>query len=148
MSDQDADKGKRGRGKTGEAAPGVAREGAQQVREQLSNMGEMISRAAQATARRDSENLELVTRLAETMASGFHAAGSEVADWSRQAVDRHAEAVRRLSQTRSLDEMLTIQDAYVHDNLQALLDFGAKISQLSAGKASEASGHVEKKKRR
>jgi hypothetical protein len=35
----------------------------------------------------------------------------------------------------------------VHDNLQALLDFGAKISQLSAEKASEASGHVQKKGR-
>jgi hypothetical protein len=147
MSDQDGDKGKRGRGKTAEAAPGVAREGAQQFHEQLSNMGEMISLAAQVTAQRDSENLALVMQLAETMASGFHAAASEVADWSRRAADRHADAVRRLSQTRSLDEMLTIQDAYVHDNLQALLDFGAKISQLSAEKASEASGHVQKKGR-
>jgi hypothetical protein len=154
MADQDADKGQRARGKRAEAAaaaqeaPNQPQEGAKQFPEQLTNMAETVSRAAQVIAQRDSENLELVRRLAETMASGFHAASSEVADWSRQAADRHAEAVRRLSQTRSLDEMLTIQDAYVHDNLQALLDFGAKISRLSAEKAGEASGHIQKKKRR
>ena len=154
MAVQDAERGKRARGKTADAAPAAqepgnqAQEGAKEFPEQAANMAEMISRAAEMTVQRDRENLELVRRLAETMASGFHAAASEVAEWSRQATERHAEAVRRLTQTRSLDEMLTIQDAYVHDNFQALLDFGAKISQVSAEKATEASRHVRKKKER
>jgi hypothetical protein len=90
----------------------------------------------------------MMTRLAETVASGFHATTAEVSDWSRQAAERHSDAVRRLTQARSMDQVLEIQDGYVRDNLQALLDFSAKMSQLSAEKATEASGHVRKKGRR
>ena len=146
MPDQGTDKSKRGAtaGKAGDTVQG----GAQQFQAGISNMAEMIGRAAQQVARRDTENLELMRRLAETMASSFHATTSEVADWSRQAAERHAEAVRRLTQARSLDELVEIQDSYVHDNLESLLDFGAKVSRLSAEKASEASGHIQQKKRR
>jgi hypothetical protein len=146
MPKQDAGKGKRTT--AAEAGADVAEQGAQRIEEQVSNMADMTGRVAQEASQRAGENLELMKRLAATMASGTQAAASEVADWSRQAAERQAEAMRRLTQARRMDEMLTIQDAYVHDNLQALLDFGAKISQLSAEKASEASGHIQKKKGR
>jgi hypothetical protein len=35
------------------------------------------------------------------------------------------------------------KDNQVRDNLQALLDLSAKVSRLSADKASEASGHLD-----
>jgi hypothetical protein len=142
MAKQDA--GKRKRTTAAEAGADVAQQGVQQ---QMNNMADTSSRAAQEASRRAGENLELMKRLAATMASGVHAAASEVTDWSRQAAERQAEAVRRLTQTRRMDEMLELQDRYMRESLQALLDFGAKISRLSADKAAEASTHLDQKER-
>jgi hypothetical protein len=47
----------------------------------------------------------------------------------------------------SLEEMLDIQDRYIRENLQALLDLSARVSRLSADKASEASGHLGQDRR-
>jgi len=101
------------------------------------------SRAMQEAARRTNENLELMKRLAETMAAGAREASSEIAEWTRQASERQKEATHQITQARSLDEALEFQNRYIRENLQALLDFSAKVSRLSAEKASEASGHLE-----
>ena len=53
-----------------------------------------------------------------------------------------AEATRQITQARGMEEMLAIQDRYIRGNLQALLDLSAKVSRLSADKASEASGQL------
>ena len=105
------------------------------------------SRVAQEAARRTSENLELMKRLAETMLSGAQEASSEVADWTRQASERQAEATRQITQARGMDEMLEVQNRYVRENLQALLELSAKVSRLSADKASEASGQLDQGRR-
>ena len=101
------------------------------------------SRAAQEAAQRTSENMELMKRLAETMASGAREASSEIAAWTRQVSERQNEATRQITQARSLDEVLDFQNRYIRENLQALLDFSAKVSRLSAETASEASGHLD-----
>jgi hypothetical protein len=137
MPKQDADKGKRTT--AAEAGADVAQQGAQQ----MSNMADMARSAAQKVSQHAGENLELINRLAATMASGAQAAVSEVTDWSRQAAERQAEAMRRLTQARRMDEIVELQDRYMRESLQALLDFGAKISRLSADKAAEASSHLE-----
>ena len=81
-------------------------------------------------------------RLAETMASSVREASSEVVEWTRHATERQAEATRRITQARSMDEVLDIQNSYLRENLQSLLDLSAKVSRLSADKASEASSHL------
>ena len=43
--------------------------------------------------------------------------------------------------------MLDFKNRYIRENLQALLDFSAKVSRLSAEKASEASGHLDQDRR-
>jgi hypothetical protein len=43
--------------------------------------------------------------------------------------------------------VLEFQNRFIRENLQALLDFSAKVSRLSAEKASEASGHLEQDRR-
>jgi hypothetical protein len=82
-------------------------------------------------------------RLAETMASGVREASSDMVDWTRQLSERQAEAMRQITQARSMEEVLDIQNRYIRENLQGLLDLSAKISRLSANKASEASGQLE-----
>ena len=126
-----------------DAGAQAAQQGAEKLQDQMNTMLGTAGRASQEAARRTSENLELMKRLAETMASGAKEASSEIVEWTRQASERQTEATRQITQARSLDEVLDFQNRYIRENLQALLDFSAKVSRLSAEKASEASSHLD-----
>jgi hypothetical protein len=130
-----------------EAGAEATRQGADKLREQMDTLLGTSSRVSQEAAQRTSANLELMKRLAETMLAGAREASSETVAWTRQAAERQAEASRQITQTRSLEEMLAIQDRYIRENLQALLDLSARVSRLSADKASEASGHLDQDRR-
>jgi cobalamin-dependent methionine synthase I len=125
-----------------DAGAEAARQGADKLREQMDTLLGTSSRVSQEAAQRTSANLELMKRLAETMLSGAREASSETVEWTRQA-----EATRQITQARSMEEMLDIQDRYIRENLQTLLDLSARVSRLSADKASEASGHLGQDRR-
>ena len=124
------------------AGAGATRQGAEGLQEQMSALLGTTGRVSQEAARRTSENLELMKRMAETMMAGAREASSETVEWTRQVAERQAEATRQITQARDIEEMLDIQNRYIRDNLQALLDLSAKVSRVSADKASEASGHL------
>ena len=154
MPDQDRDRTPRAAGRSADTArtatdagADAVRRGAEKLQGQVDTALDTAGRASQEAARRTGENLELMKRLAETMASGAREATSEIAEWTRQASERQREAISQFTQAHGLDEVLDIQNRYVRENLQALLDFSAKVSRLSAEKASEASGHLEQDRR-
>ena len=126
-----------------DAGAEATRQGAEGLQEQMSAMLGTTGRVSQEAARRTSENLELMKRMAETMMSGAREASSETVEWTRQVAERQAEATRQITQARDMEEILDIQNRYIRDNLQALLDLSAKVSRLSADKATEASGHLK-----
>jgi hypothetical protein len=130
-----------------DAGAEATRQGAETLREQMDTMLGTTSRVSQEAAQRTNANLELMKRLAETMLSGAREASSETVAWTRQAAERQAEATRQITQARSMEEMLAIQDRYIRENLQALLDLSARVSRLSADKASEASSHLDQDRR-
>ena len=109
----------------------------------MNTMLDTTGGASQKAAQLASENLELMKRLAETMASGVREASSEVVEWTRRASERQAEATRQIAQARGVDEVLDIQNRYTRESLQSLLELSGKVSRLSADKASEASGHLD-----
>jgi signal transduction protein with GAF and PtsI domain len=165
MPDQDANKTQRATERTAGTAGSAAdrtteaartatdagaeatQQGAKKLQEQMDTMLGTASRVSQEAAQRTSANLELMKRLAETMMAGAREASSEMVEWTRQATERQAEAARQITQARSMEEMLAIQDRYIRENLQALLDLSARISRLSAEKASEASSHLDQDRR-
>jgi hypothetical protein len=122
---------------------GAADRTAEGLQEQVSALLGTTGRVSQEAARRTSENLELMKRMAETMMAGAREASSETVEWTRQVAERQAEATRQITQARDMEEILDIQNRYTRDNLQALLELSAKVSRLSADKASEASGHLD-----
>ena len=126
-----------------EAGAEATRQGAEGLQEQVSALLGTTGRVSQEAARRTSENLELMKRMAETMMAGAREASSETVEWTRQVAERQAEATRQITQARDMEEILDIQNRYIRDNLQALLELSAKVSRLSADKASEASGHLD-----
>jgi hypothetical protein len=147
MPNPDRDKTQRAADRTADAGAEATRQGAEKLQGQMDAMLGTAGRASQEAARRTSENMDLMKRLAETMASSAREVSSEMVEWTRQASERQNEATRQITQARSLDEVLEFQNRYIRENLQALLDFSAKVSRLSAEKASEASGHLEQDRR-
>ncbi len=141
MADPDTDKTRQAADKTPNAE--APRQDAEGLQGQANPMLDTASRVSQEAMRRTSENLELMKRLAETMISSAREASSEMAEWTRQVSERQAEAMRQITQARSMEEVLDIQNRYIRENLQALLDLNAKIARVSADKADEASGHLE-----
>jgi hypothetical protein len=131
------------------ATPGIeaAQQGGKKLQEQTNAMLGKAGRVSQEAARRTSENMELMKRLAETMLSGAKETSSEMVGWTREAAERQAAATREITQARSLDEVLEIQNRHIQENLRALLDLSAKISQVSAATASEASSQVAPNRR-
>ena len=130
-----------------DAGAEVAQQGAEKFQSQMSALRDATGRVSEEAARRASENLELMKRLAETMTSGVREASSEVLQWTRQASERQAEAIRQMAQAKSMDEALNLQSNYIRENLQSLLNLSTKVSQLSADKTSEASGYLDQDRR-
>jgi hypothetical protein len=126
-----------------DAGTDAAQQGAERLQAQMSSMLDVGGRASQEAARRTSENLELMRRLAETMASGVKETSSELMDWARQATERQTEATRQITQARSMEEVLDVQNRYIRENLQSLLDFSAKVQRQSADRASQASDQLK-----
>ena len=149
MAQNKTDQGSKDEIKKGmsDAGAEVAQQGAEKLQSQMSALRDAASRVSQEAAQRASENLELMKRLAETMTSGIREASSEVLQWTRQASERQAEAMRQITQAKSMDEALNLQSNYIRENLQSLLDLSTKVSRVSADKTSEASGHLDKDRR-
>jgi Phasin protein len=126
-----------------DAGAEATQQGAEKLQGQMSTMLDTTSRVSQEAVRRTSENMELMKRLAETMISGVREASSEMVEWNREASKRQAEAIREITQARSMDEVLDVQNRYIRENLQTLLDLSAKVSRLSADKASEVATSIK-----
>jgi hypothetical protein len=110
-------------------------------------MQEMIRHASQDAAQRTSENLELMKRLAETMASSVLEISSEMVEWAKQAAKQQQEATRQIIQARSLDEVLDTQNRYVRAICRHC-STSVKIFHRSADTASETSDQLQKKDQR
>jgi hypothetical protein len=77
-----------------EAGAQATRQGAEKLQDQMNSMLGTAGRASQEAARLTSENMELMKRLAETMAAGAKEASSEIVEWTRRASERQSEATR------------------------------------------------------
>jgi hypothetical protein len=126
-----------------DAGADATRAGGEQLARQMNTVLDATSRTSQLAAQRMSENLELMKRLGETMASGLRETSAEMVDWLRRVTERQTEATRQITQARGVDEVLEVQSRYIRENLQGLLDVSAKVSRLSADKAKEASGDLD-----
>ena len=126
-----------------DAGAEATRQGGEQLQRQMNTVLDATNRTSQVAAQRMSENLELMKRLGETMASGLRETSAEMVDWLRRATERQTEATRQITQARSVDEVVEVQSRYIKENLQALLDVSAKVSRLSADKADEAKGQLD-----
>jgi len=125
-------------------AQSTIRQGADQLRNQMTDMAGMSAKVSQELVNRSGQNFEMMRRIAETMASGARSAASECAEYAQHTAKRQAEMMQQLSSARSPDDVLEIHNRYLQDNLRELLTFSERLSRLSADKAKEASERLDR----
>jgi len=121
------------------------RQGADQLRNQMSDAAEMSAKVSQEMIQRSGQNFEMMKRIAEAMTSGARSAASECAEYAKHTAKRQTEMMQQLASARSPNDVLDIQNRYLQDNLKELLTFSERLSRLSADKAREASEKIEQK---
>jgi hypothetical protein len=119
------------------------RQGADQLRNQMSGMAEMSAKVSQNIITRSGQNFEIMRRIAETLALGVQSAASECSEYAQHTARRQTEMMQQLGVARSPDDVLEIQNRYLQDNLKELLSFSERLSRLSADKAKEAGEHLD-----
>jgi len=143
------EKSKSGPTTTRPAAAGQAeenlRQGADQLRNQMTDVAGMSAKVSQELIQRSGQNFEMMKRIAETMTSGARSAASECAEYAKHSAKRQTEMMQQLASARSPNDVLDIQNRYLQDNLKELLTFSERLSQLSADKAREASEKIDQK---
>jgi hypothetical protein len=127
-------------------AESAMRQGADQLRNQMSGMAEMSAQVSQNIITRSGQNFEIMRRIGETLASGIQSAASECSEYAQHTTRRQAELMQQLGAARSPDAVLEIQNRYLQDNLKELLSFSERLSRLSADKAKESGEHLDQKR--
>jgi|GEM_PF-6357509 len=135
------------------AGAGAMRGGARAARTAADEAGETMTRAADAAA----GNLEAGGRVATRMASAAQAsttAGTTIAqgaqdmtrEWATQAqqvFQRNVDTLNALMQARTLGEAMTIQDRYLRESIDGMLQASRRLSEMmvaTTGAAMRSAG--------
>jgi hypothetical protein len=121
----------------------AVRQGADQLRDQMTGMAGMSAKLSQDLIERSGQNFEMMKRIAETLASGVKSAVSESGEYAQNTARRQTEMMQQLTSARSPNDVLEIQNRYLQDSLRELLSFSERLSLLSADKAKEAGEHLD-----
>jgi hypothetical protein len=127
-------------------AGNAIRQGADQLRDQMTGMAGMSAKVSQDLIERSGQNFEMMKRIAETLTSGGKNAVSECGEYAQNTAKRQAEMMQQLTSARSPNDVLEIQNRYLQDSLRELLSFSERLSRLSADKAKEAGEHLDQKR--
>jgi hypothetical protein len=124
-------------------AGNAIRQGADQLRDQMTEMAGMSAKVSQDLIERSGQNFEMMKRIAETLASGIKSAVSESGEYAQNTAKRQVEMMQQLTSARSPNDVLEIQNRYLQDSLRELLSFSERLSRLSADKAKEAGERLD-----
>jgi N-acetylglucosamine kinase-like BadF-type ATPase len=116
---------------------------AHQRDEKAQNLVEQAARTAQTVVQQANQNLDLALQLTGTAASGYQSVQAELAKQARQAVQRTQDALTQASQVRSPTALLDLQSSYLTDNLRAALATNARLAEIAADVARQATDKLQ-----
>jgi hypothetical protein len=103
---------------------------------------------AEELARTSSQNIEAVSQASTMLARGFHEASQEWFGLARDQISKNMDALNRLAQCRSMQDVVAIQSELMRDNLQQTIDTSRRIAELSTRVANEAARTIQAPVRR
>ena len=118
-------------------------EGFERVTDQFTNVLGFSGPKAEEVARQSTHNIEAVSHASTVLARGFQEVSHEVFELAQERLKKNTEALTRVAQCRSVQDLVAAQSELVRDNLQQLLDATRRIAEVSLRFAEEATRTIE-----
>jgi len=119
--------GRRAVDKAGEAGRGAAE-----------RAGEMASEMYSRSARETTQGLEAAVKYGTVLASGMQTLWQEMIGCAQDAMQRNVDGLQNMMRSRSPGDFLAAQTDLIREEMQAFIDSGSRISEVSARIASDA----------
>jgi hypothetical protein len=132
------DAGEAGRREIEEAGE-AARRGAEQLRGAAEEAGQAASEIYTRSARETAQGLEAAMKYGTVLASGMQTFWQEWIGCAQEVMQRNVDGMQNLMRSRSPGDFFTAQSELLRDKMQAMIDSGSRLSEVSARIASDAS---------
>ena len=116
------------------AATDLAQRSTDQVLKTFGDFG----KGGEALARRSSQNPEAITKANSILVRGFQDLSREWLGLPQALLQRNIERYSALLGCRSAEDIVAVQGDFARDNLQAMVDSGQRIAEVSTRVTSEA----------
>jgi hypothetical protein len=126
--------GRRGIEEAGEAG----RRGAEQLRGVAEEAGQAASDIYTRSARETAQGLEAAMKYGTVLASGMQTFWQEWIGCAQDVMQRNVDGVQNLMRSRSPGDFFAAQSELLRDEVQAFIDTGSRMSEVSARIASDA----------
>lgn len=126
--------GRRGIEEAGEAG----RRGAEQLRGAAEEAGQAASDIYTRSARETAQGLEAAMKYSTVLASGVQIFWQEWIGCAQDVMQRNVDGMQNLMRSRSPGDFFAARSELLRDKVQAIIDTGSRMSEVSARIASDA----------
>ena len=123
---------------TAQSGLALASETAQRSMDQMTKMFGLSGERAEQAARQSSQNLDILMQCSTVLAQGFQMMSREWMSYAQGSMQRNVEGFSAILRSRNPRDAMAAQSELLKQNMEGLLNGGAKIAQLSAEVANEA----------
>ena len=116
----------------------LASETAQRSMDQMTKMFGVSGERAEQAARQSSQNLDVLMQCSTVLAHGFQTISREWMSYAQWSMQRNVEGFSAILRSRNPRDAMAAQSELLKQNMEGLLNGGAKIAQLSAEVANES----------
>jgi hypothetical protein len=126
--------GRRAAEKAGE----TGRRGVEAVQGATERASELASEMYSRSARETTQGLEAAVKYGTVLASGMQTLWQEMIGCAQDAMQRNVDGLQNMMRSRSPGDFLAAQTDLIREEMQAFIDSGSRISEVSARIASDA----------
>ena len=116
----------------------AGRRGAEEMRGAAAEAGNAVSDLYSRSARETTQGLEAAVKYGTVLASGMQTLWQEWVGCAQETMQRNVDGMQNLMRSRSPGDFFAAQGDLLRDEMQAMIDTGSRMSELSARIASDA----------
>jgi len=123
---------------------GAARQVSGQSVEQLDRLSAMQDSAVKEIAGRTQQNLDVMLQTGIKLAAGFQSVLRAWADYTLNATQCNIDGMNTILHTRTLQELMTVQNDLLKAEMRVMLDGSVKITEATSHVAQEVASSIGK----
>jgi len=116
----------------------AGRRGADEMRSSAERAGQAATDIYSRSARETTQGLEAAVKYGTVLASGMQTFWHEWMGCAQDVMQRNVDAVQNVLRSRSPSDFFAAQSDLLRDEVQAMIDSGSRLSEISARIASDA----------